>query len=129
MANENATRSPDVAACADPVNCVLRYPDSFLSCKYIFFVGSTANGLTETTLNGSPSSVIVPLVTTYSSYASPNNANGGAVSDQFVSLQPGSIKRTYPPATSSPAPANSGFAVSSGQSGEGNDKKIKLDLE
>ncbi|XP_046444268.1 forkhead box protein K2-like [Daphnia pulex] len=89
--------------------------------------GPTANGGSENNyLGGTQASVIVPFVTTYSSFVSASNSNGG--NESLASLQPSSIKRTYPPASSSPAPVNAGLG-NTGPCFDGNEKKIKLDTE
>lgn len=93
----------------------------------MFYTGPTANGGSENNyLGGTQASVIVPFVTTYSSFVSASNSNGG--NESLASLQPSSIKRTYPPASSSPAPVNAGLG-NTGPCFDGNEKKIKLDTE
>jgi len=83
--------------------------------------GPASNGGSETYSNtaAAGSSVIsVPFVTNYSPYV--NNSNGASGGEQLATLQPSSIKRTYPPASSSPAPNATTCSE---------DKKLKLDTE
>ena len=98
------------------------------------YTGPAANGGASSSeqatysSSGQPS-VIVPFVTTYSSFVS-NNSNG----EQLATLQPSSIKRTYPPASSSPAPTNAnaggGGGVTSVSGTEVTEsKKMKMDAE
>ena len=99
----------------------------------LVYTGPASNGGSESSYQSAGSgsaqaSVIVPFVTTYSPFVNAANTNGG--SDQLASLQPSSIKRTYPPASSSPAPATTGGSgIASSTSHEGGEKKIKLDNE
>lgn len=85
------------------------------------YTGPASNGGSETYSNtaAAGSSVIsVPFVTNYSPYV--NNSNGASGGEQLATLQPSSIKRTYPPASSSPAPNATTCSE---------DKKLKLDTE
>ncbi len=89
--------------------------------------GQASNGGSESCYSsGAQASVIVPFVTTYSPFVGTTNSNGG--SEQLASLQPSSIKRTYPPASSSPAPSNAVSGITC-LSHEGVEKKIKLSTE
>lgn len=95
----------------------------------LVYTGPASNGGSEGTYpsNSAQASVIVPFVATYSPFTNAPNANGG--SDQLASLQPSSIKRTYPPASSSPAPSTTGGVAAAGSTHEGGEKKMKLDAE
>lgn len=89
------------------------------------FEGSSSNGGSESNYSsGGQASVIVPFVTSYPPFVSAASSNGA--SEQLASLQPSSIKRTYPPASSSPAPTNAGSGII-GSNHDGGEKKIKLD--
>jgi hypothetical protein len=56
------------------------------------------------------------------------NSNGNS-EQQLTSLQPSSIKRTYPPASSSPAPSTSLPGTAAQMHENNGEKKIKLDTE
>ena len=90
----------------------------------LVYTGPASNGGTEGNYSSGQTSVIVPFVTSYSTtpFVSAGSANGS--SEQLTSLQPSSIKRTYPPASSSPAPS-----IAFPGTTEGGEKKIKLDTE
>jgi len=118
-----------------PTHVVVLQPTQLSHGKpRLVYTGPAANGGASSSeqatysSSGQPS-VIVPFVTTYSSFVS-NNSNG----EQLATLQPSSIKRTYPPASSSPAPTNAnaggGGGVTSVSGTEVTEsKKMKMDAE
>ena len=100
----------------------------FVGKPRLVYTGPAANGAASAdtnvvTYSTGQSSVIVPFVTTYSAPFVSSSSNG----EQLATLQPSSIKRTYPPASSSPAPNATGGSGS--QDGAGQEKKIKIDVD
>jgi hypothetical protein len=74
--------------------------------------------------------VIVPFVTTYSTpFVSATGSSNGNSEQQLTSLQPSSIKRTYPPASSSPAPSTALPGTAAQMHENNGEKKIKLYTE
>ena len=96
----------------------------------LVYTGPASNGGTESSYPSGQASVIVPFVTTYSTpFVSATGSSNGNSEQQLTSLQPSSIKRTYPPASSSPAPSTALPGTAAQMHENNGEKKIKLDTE